>query len=103
MDFELVLCLTGLLLVTGWIPGEGLGCKVTRPIVELDALHTFHSNHRENFRVYTVVGIVVILDFGAQYVLLGLSVNCGSYICSSSWIKCQSVDHWINSTVEYIN
>ena len=75
MVFELVLSLTGLLLVSGWILGEGLGCKVTRPIVELDALHTFHSNHRENFRVYTVVGIVVSLDFGAQHVLhLGLYV-----------------------------
>ena len=68
MDLELVLSLTGLLLVTGWIPGEGLGCKVTRPIVELDALHTFHSDHRENFRVCTVVGICFILDCLVFYI-----------------------------------
>ena len=70
MDFELVPSLTGLLLVTGWIPGEGLGCKVTRPIVELDALHTFHSNHRENFKACTVVGIFFALD----------------YVCYNLWI-----------------
>ena len=46
MDSELVLCLTGLLWVTGWIPGEALGCIVTRPTVVLDALHTCHYNHR---------------------------------------------------------
>ena len=48
MDFELVLSLTGLLLVTGWIPGEGLGCKVTRPTVDQDAMHTVHYNHRRS-------------------------------------------------------
>ena len=84
MDFELVLSLTGLLLVTGWIPGEGLGCKVTRPIVELDALHTFHSNHRENFKVCTVVGIFFILDFGAQY--LWINVLPLDYVCYNLWI-----------------
>ena len=50
------------------------GCKVTRPTVELDAVHTFHYNHRENFRVYTVVRIVFILDFGTQYPVIGIVV-----------------------------
>ena len=82
MDFELVLCLTGLLLVTGWIPGEGLGCKVTRPIVELDALHTFHSNHLEIFRVCIVVGIFFILDC--------LVLNIYGLMCSP-WITCATI------------
>ena len=48
MGLELVLCITGLLSVTGWIPGEGLGCKVTRPTVDQDAMHTVHYNHRRS-------------------------------------------------------
>ena len=93
MDFELVLCLTGLLLVTGWIPGEGLGCKVTRPIVELDALHTFHSNHRENFKACTVVGIFFILVCLVLY-LYGL-------LCSP-WIKFTTIGGTMD-TVHQIN
>ncbi len=48
MDSELVLCLTGLLWITGWIPGETLGCMFTRQKVEPDAasVHVFHYNHR---------------------------------------------------------
>ena len=54
MDFGLVLCQTGLSLVTSWIPGEGLGSTVMRPKVKLDAVHNLHYNHREIFNVYVV-------------------------------------------------
>ena len=90
MDFGLVLCLTGLPLVTGWIPGEGLGCKVTRPTVELDALHTLHYNHQEIFKVYALVGIFILVCL----VLSGL-------MCSP-WIKFATISG-IMDTVHQIN
>ena len=61
MDFGVVLCLTELPLVTGMIPGDCLGCIVTRPTVELDSWNTLHYNHREIFKVYTLVGIYILV------------------------------------------
>ena len=90
MDFEVVLCLTELLLVTSWIPGEGLGCKVTRPTVELDALHTLHYNHQEIFKVYALVGVYNLVCL----VLSGL-------MCSP-WIKFATISG-IMDTVHQIN
>ena len=82
--------LTGLPLVTGWIPGEGLGCKVTRPKVELDALHTLHYNHQEIFKVYALVGIY-------NLVCLGISgLMCSPWIMSATISGIKDIVHQIN-------
>ena len=79
MGYGVVLCSTGLPMVTSMIPGDCFGCMSTRPKVELESWTTLHYNHR-----WSTIGLQSL------QLVWWLHVSFPWTVMNLLWIYCES-------------